>query len=117
MYTPWIASIGEGSVLGLPKKLSLRCTEVARQVRSPEGYEYSVLEFAKAVTSQEFEGSLARLPVIDQCAVCIYFSDNAYLPPNRDAPRTEMLYWAFLYGAITFFGDEMSSTCLRRRMP
>ena len=34
------------------------CIEVARQVRSPEGYEYSVLEFAKAVTSQEFEGSL-----------------------------------------------------------
>ena len=43
LYDPWIASIGEGSVLGLPKKLSLRCAEVARQVRSPEGYEYSVL--------------------------------------------------------------------------
>ena len=35
MYTPWIASIGEGSVLGLPKKLSIRCTEVVRQVGIP----------------------------------------------------------------------------------
>ena len=34
-------------MLALEKALYL-CIEVARQVRSPEGYEYSVLEFAKA---------------------------------------------------------------------
>ena len=44
--------------------------------------------------------------VIAQCAVWIYFSDNAYLPPNRDAPRTEMLYWAFLYGVMVEAADE-----------
>ena len=45
--------------------------------------------------------------VIAQCAVWIYFSDNAYLPPNRDAPRTEMLYWAFFHYAITFLVGDL----------
>ena len=36
------------------------------------------------------------------------------LPGYRDAPRTEMMYWAFLYGVVTFFGDEMSSTWFSR---
>ena len=55
MYELWIAV-----VLMLDEhaacKLSIRCNEVARRVGILEDGEYSVLEFAKAVTSQEFEG-------------------------------------------------------------
>ena len=47
---------------------------------------------------------------IDACICCALASARDC---TRDVPRTEMLYGAFLYAVITFFGDEMSSTWRR----